>query len=209
MPSIKGLELLIRKSQPTDKQWVRLIEARRDLIKPYLDSFTLTELGTLECLRRETFKHALRLDISTTTGDERFSLKTQGIFCVQPYSAVEKIPQSNCFFPERCSGCSNGKMRVWGLTRSGIWVLVTIDFVGECGYKNRGYERATDVEIVEADLPVIIKETKEKPQQMWEELGKAIIDFAEKRELLYRQVANLAKMVRIEELALSLIPNQT
>jgi len=95
MPSTKGLEVFVRKNQLADEEWFGLIEARRELIKPHLDSFTLPELGSFECMRSEvSFTHELRLDVSTTTGDERFSLKTQGIFRIQPWSAVERIPNS-------------------------------------------------------------------------------------------------------------------
>ncbi|OGZ32542.1 MAG: hypothetical protein A3H02_00150 [Candidatus Niyogibacteria bacterium RIFCSPLOWO2_12_FULL_41_13] len=209
MPSTKGLEVFVRKNQLIDEEWFGLIEARRELIKPHLDSFTLPELGTLECMRSETsFTHMLRLDIATTIGDERFSLKTQGIFRIQPWSAVERIPNSGHRPPPGGVNCPDGTMRVWGLTRSGLWVLVTIGFVGENGYKDRGYERARTVEIVETDLPAIATKTKEKPQRMWKELGKVIKGFAEHRKSLYNQALNLAQMVEVEELAFSLIPKE-
>lgn len=205
MPSTKGLEVFVRKDQFADEEWFGLIEARRELIKPHLDSFTLPELGSLECMWSESrFMHMLRLDVSTSTGDERFSLKTQGIFHVQSWSAVERITNSGYYLPAGVN-YSGGTKRVWGLTRSGLWTLVTIGFVDEVGYKGRGYERARTVEIVEADLPTIATKTKEKPQRMWEELGKVIKDFAEHRKSLYDQALNIARMVEIEELAFSLV----
>lgn len=210
MPPTKGIEVFIRKGQITDKEWFELIEARRELIKPHLDSFTLPELGSLECMRSElSFTHMLRLDVSASTGDERFSLKTQGIFREQPWSAVERIRNSGYCAPPGGSNCPDGTMRVWGLTRSGVWVLVTIGFIGEAGYKGRGYERATTIEIIEVDLPTIAAKTKEKPQKIWKELGNVIKNFAEHRESLYNQALNLARMVEIEELAFSLIPKET
>jgi len=209
MPSTKRLEVFVRKNQLADEEWFGLIEARRELVKPHLDSFTLPELGALECMRSElSFTHMLRWDVSTSTGDERFSLKTQGIFRMQPWSAVERIPNSGYRPPPGGVNCPDGTMRVWGLTRSGLLVLVTIGFVGENGYKDRGYERARTVEIIEADLSTIAAKTKEKPQRMWEELGKAIKSFAEHRKSLYNQALNLARMVEIEELAFSLVPKE-
>lgn len=208
MPSTKGLEVFVRKNQLADEEWFGLIEARRELIKPHLDSFTLPELGMLECMQSDNFMHMLRYDVSTTTGDERFSLKTQGIFRMQSWSAVERIPNSGYCAPPGGVNCPDGTMRVWGLTRSGLWVLVTIGFVGERGYKDRGYERAKTVEIVETDLPTIAAKTNEKPQRMWEELGKVIKGFAGHRNALYNQALNLARMVEVEELALSLIPKE-
>jgi len=209
MPSTKGLEMLVRKNELAYEEWFGLIETRRELIKPHLGSFTLPELGVLECMRSQiSFTHMLRLDISTTTGDERFSLKTQGIFRMQPWSAVDRIPNSGYHAPPGYVKCLDGIMQVWGLTRSGLWVLVTISFVGEDGYKGRGYERAKTVKIIETDLPTIAAKTKEEPRQIWEELGKAVKVFAEHRKLLYSQALNVARMVEVEELAFSLIPKE-
>ncbi len=209
MPSTKGLEVFIRNNQLTDEEWFGLIKARRDLIKPHLDSFTLPEIGSLKCLRSEvSFTHMLSLDISASTGDERFSLKTQGIFHKQPWSAVEKIPNSGFRPPPGGVDCPNGIMRVWGLTRSGLWIIATISYVGEHGYKGRGYERATNVEIVESDIPTIVAKTKEEPQRIWGELGKAIKSWREHRLALYNQALNLSRMVEIEELALSLVSSE-
>lgn len=207
MPSTKGLEMFVRKNQFVDEEWFGLIEARHELIKPHLKSFTLPELGELECMGNAfNVTHMLKLDVSTTTGDERFSLKTQGIFRTQQYSAVERVPNSGYRPPPGGVKCPDGTMQVWGLTRSGLWVLVTIGFVGEEGYKGHGYERARTVKIVETDLPTIVARTKEKPQWVWEELGKVIKGFAEHRKSLYNQALGLARMVEVEEFAFSLIP---
>ena len=200
MPSTKGVEVFIRKNPLTDKEWLGLIEARRELIKPYLDSITLPELGSLECLKIDTYMHALNNNAPSLTEDEQLSLKTQGLFFKQPRSVVKEISGKGCLFS------SGGITWVWGLTRSGLWVLVTINFIGELGYKNRGYERAETVEIVESDLSTIVAITKEEPQQMWKELGETIKGFAEHHKPLYNQMLRLAQMVEIEELALELVP---
>ncbi|OGZ29780.1 MAG: hypothetical protein A2931_00595 [Candidatus Niyogibacteria bacterium RIFCSPLOWO2_01_FULL_45_48] len=207
MPFTEGLEALIgKKGRITDTEWLVLIEARRKLIKPHLDSFTLPILGSLKCLRNElSFKHEIDCDISVSGGDQRFSLKTQGFFWAQPWSAVERISNSgSCNWPGYVA-CPDGTMHIWGLTRSGLWVLVTIEFVGESGYKERGYERAKSVKIFEADLRAIIEKTKENPRHMWSHLGAVIKSFAERRKCLYNQALDLARMVEIEELALSIV----
>ena len=210
MPSTKGLEVFVRKDRIADEEWLDLIEARRELIKPHLDSFTLPELGSVKCLRNENFMHELRFDISTSTGDPRFSLKTQGVFSMQPWGAVERIPNSG-YRPWPTDGhvnCPDGIIQIWGLTRSGLWVLITVEFIGKEGYKDRGYERANTVHIVEADLPTIIAKTKEKPQRMWEQLGNVIRSFAVHRKWLYDQASYLVWTVEAEELALSLISKE-
>lgn len=206
MPSTKGLEVLVRKNSLTDDEWLSLIEARRELIKPHLDSFTLAELGSFPCLTSESVHyHEIKLDNPIVVGEEPFSLKTQGIFDMQPWQAVERIPNPDYKRFHAGARCLSGTLLLWGLTRSGLWVLVTVRFVGENGYKDRGNERAESVEIIETDLPTIIAKTKSNPQDMWKKLGRAVKESAEKRENLYKMARNLARMVNVEELALQTI----
>ena len=205
MVSTQGLELFIRKDRLSDEEWFVLIEARRSLIKPYLNTFTLPELGSLKCLCRASFTHELSMDCPEIGGDEKFSLETQGIFYPQPWSAIERIPNSGLRPRPGDVSCPDGIMQVWGLTRSGLWILAEVRFVGEAGYKRRGYERAKTVVIRQVDLSTIISKTKEEPQKMWRDLGEVIKEWAEFRERLYNQALNIARMVGIEELALSLI----
>jgi len=199
MPSTKGLETFVRKKQITDEEWDDLIEDRRELIKPHLDFFTLPELGSLFCVKDgESCQHELKYDVSVSTGDPRFSLKTQGIFRKQPWCSV-KQPSIDRY----------GTMRVWGLARSGLWVLVTIGFIEE-DKDSHGFKvgRAINVDIVESDLSTIVRETNQEPQLIWEELGKAIQGWAESRKQIYDKALDLSLMVQFEELAFSLIPKE-
>ena len=202
----KGLETFIREKQLTDKEWLDLIETRREIIKPHLDSLLLTDLGSLACMQSSiNFNHHLRQDVSTSRGDERFSLKTKGIFGKQPWKAVNRIPNSGYRPGPGYINIPDGTMQVWGLTHSGLWVLVTVDFVGESGYKDRGYERATTVKVVETSLPLLVFETKEEPKVIWEEIGKTIKRWAEDRKNLYHQARDFAQVVEAEEFTLSLL----
>lgn len=210
MVPTSGLEKLVRQDQLDDQDWFELIEERLALIKPHLSTFSLSELGELECLRSEgSFTHALRYDDPTLDGDRKFSLKTRGIFRSQHFSDVGHFPNSG-YQPGRTSGyiaCPDGIMMVWGLTDSGLWVIVEIAFSGEPGYKDRGYERATSVTIKEAGLQAIISQTKDKPQTIWNELGEAIQVWTESRKSLYHQALEINRAVQLEELTLSLIPS--
>ncbi|HZS43196.1 MAG TPA: hypothetical protein VFA52_03195 [Candidatus Paceibacterota bacterium] len=211
MPSINTevLEKLVRPNQPTREEWVELIEARRKLIKSHLDKFTLPTLGKLECMKSESgFCHEISFDGPTTVGNENFSLETQGIFHLQPLQAVKTVPNSGYRSYPSGPSVPNGSKVVWGLTRSGLWVLATIHFIGLPGYKERGREKAEIIEIQQANLPTIIGATEEEPQQIWEKLGEAIKRWARRREELYNQALNLARVVEIEELSVSLIPKE-
>ena len=208
MPSTKGLEKLVRKKKLTNDEWLEMIEARRELIKPHLNSFTLPELGKLECVKSEGHHlHNLYLDLGCES-EGKFSLKTQGIFRLQPYQAVEKFPDTG--HRPGPGGCPvpNSLKKVWGLTRAGQWLLVTIHCIGIPGYKGRGREQAVHIEFLESDLRNIVKLAKVKPQDILHELGDVICKFAEQRERLYEHAHNLAQMIRIEELALRLIDRE-
>ena len=205
MPSSEeGMSILVRKGGVEIEEWLLLLEKRRELLKPHLDSITLPELGRLKCLQTESFQHDLQLDNPTIIGSEEFSLRTQGIFCVQMWKAIEHIPNSGfAGYPGACQ-CLDGVLRAWGLTRSGKWVLITIHFSGHAGYKDRGYEKAEILEIKEADLATILDATKLKPKTIWNELGRVAKGIVEQREHLLHQVRHLAMVVEMEELALSL-----
>ena len=84
MPSTKGLEILLRNTLLTNEEWLRLLEARRDLVRPYLDKFTLPALGSLRCLcsgelRRD---HEIWSDLATEAFKNYDSdILMRGIFC--------------------------------------------------------------------------------------------------------------------------------
>lgn len=204
MPSNEGLKLLVSKETIDEVMWYRLIQARRALIKPHLDKFTLPELGSLECLRSEVgFTHHLAMDTPTVAGDKRFSLKTQGIFD-RAIHADQRIPNSGYQAESGYVSCPDGIMYVWGLTRSSDWLLIKVEFKGEPGYKNRGYERAQTVTIYEETLEAIMAVIKVEPISMWRMLGNKIKEWTEFRERLYHQALDISRIVETEELLLGL-----
>ncbi len=207
MPNTEGLELLARKKPLTAGEWHQLIEARHSLIKPHLNSFTLSELGDLKCLRTETFSHELRFDSPTLIGDERFSLKTQGIFD-RPYSGIQRIPDSGFRGAPGEGSIPDGKMYIWGLTRNALWVLVEVTFKGEVRYKRRGYEKAETVDIQESDLITIVDMTKTELEEIWKHLGETVKGWVQSREHLYNVALELGRIVEIEELILSTIQDR-
>ena len=201
MLSTAGVELLIREGQLTDKRWRDLVEARRKLVKPFLDSLTLPELGALRCLKTEHYEHELSLS-GTVTGDDRFSFKTQGIFGV---ASRKSIPGSGYQAPPGGRSCPDGTMKIWGLTRGGLWILVTASYAGTYGWKGRGQELAQTIEVQEADLDTILAKTGAKPQYIWEEIGEAVKGWLKRSAILYGRVVQLAERVKAEETIVWLI----
>lgn len=207
MPSYDGgLGVFVRKGKVQIEEWLLLLERRRELIRPHLDSITLPEIGHLMCLRNEAFLHDLRLDEPkiVATGSEDLSLKTQGIFRVQPLYKKETFPATR-FQTAPILNRPDGIVRAWGLTRKAKWVLVTVHFSGQPGWNQRGYEKAELVEIKETDLVAIIEATKQRPKSMWFELGKAFKEIVEQRRHLLNELIPAETTVEMEERAFSLM----
>lgn len=197
MPHSTTLELLVRKSELSDESWLQLIEARREMVKRYLDSFTLGEIGSLECLRRENSYHKISDNEPTLIKDPwngHFSLKTQGIFGwkVERASPPNGTFVGNNFF-------ANGKVHIWGLTRSSLWILADLSFVGEHGRKNRGYDKAISIEIQEASLSTILTKLKIRPRLIWDTIGESVYDLTHRRKILYEQALELIREIELED----------
>lgn len=207
MPSpTDGLKVFLRKGEVEIDEWLHLLEARANLLRPHLDSITLPELKRLKCLRMGTFEHDLSSDNFNveTVGD--CSLRMQGIFRVQHWENVERIPGTG-FAPAYSTKFQDGIVRAWGLTRKGKWVLITILFSGQPGHKEHGYEKPEFVKIEETDLVTILTATKEKPERIWLELGKEVRAFVEHRKRLLWTAERLESVVEAEESAYYLAKN--
>lgn len=195
-----GLEIMFDKIALDNEDWMRLIEVRQSFIKPHLNNFTLKELGSISCLARESFTHSIAIDGPKLIGNEKFSLKTQGIFHFQQYSKRKIVPNTGGYDTRR-DVCypSDGTIIIWGLTRADQWVTAAVNYIGKDGYKGRGYEKAISVDIQETDLKSLIFITQEEPKKIWKALGESIKEWARAREILYNQALNLVKIIELEE----------
>lgn len=208
MPSATdGLKVFLRKENPDIKDWLSLLEARAELLKPYLDSITLPTLGRLRCLRHADCLHEVQLDKPVLFTDNEFSLMTQGIFSMQPQEAVQYVPGTGYQDP-RGIAYPDGMVYAWGLTRSKKWVLAEIHFSGQEGTV-RGYEKAEIVKINEADLVTIIQSTRETPKEMWFKLGEEARELVKRRQRLLNEALELERVVDAEETAFYIIRNAT
>lgn len=195
----RGLELLVPKKCLTIQDWYELTEARRVFIKSHLKTFTLMKLGEYECLMGESpSHHGIKCDAPKVGGDGKFSLETQGVFGGH-HSVWEKRPADYYRFGGQLSGWHpSGNAWFWGLTRAGQWILVKVDFRGESGYKNGGYERAKKVEIGLSDPEAISAAMELKPWAIYGALGKAAGQWLAARKRLYNQALEIVKELEME-----------
>ncbi len=187
------LSILVPHQPITFEEWLLLIEARRAEIAPYLDTFTLPPIGTSIKLRSEVSQtHDLHVDGPEMVGLTRSS---QGLFRSQDWKDVERRVGTG-YAPDRHSGhvaCPDGTLKAWGLLRENKWVLVTVDFVGEPGYRDRGYERAVHVEVREVDINTLLRETKVGPRVIWDELENLVLTWLQQAKSRYENLQHLAE----------------
>jgi len=207
-PKTDGLAVLCRTTPLSDQEWLDTIETRRQAIKPHLDTFTLSTLGQVKCLQLENITHAISDNSPECVGGE-FDLNTQGIFRIAPWnSRVLNQRESRGLNYEREFRTLGGILYIWGLTRKAQWIIASVSYICEAGYKGRGYERTTKVEIEEAMVLKILSLCNVRYEEIWRELSKEVHLWNKKREELYNTSLNLTRMCDIEELALSLIPRE-
>ena len=202
MPSLTALDILVRPEPLNNEQWIDLIEARRRFIKPYLETYTLPELQKLQCVHYEG-NLLTELSGRETVGDDRFSTSTQGIFGIQPWQAQGRIDPSG-LQPTGGEGVPNYTRKVWGLTRANQWVIVTITFNKVRGYKDRGAEKITQVEIIESDLPNIIQVTQTPPLVIWQAMHAIVQTWIRRQEQLHNQLLNMHATMIMENRTLKL-----
>lgn len=214
MPSTEGLELLVRRTQPDYGEWLELLEARKRMLRPYLDMVSLGKLGDIKCLKREENQpkgfredHPIVQSSQTEQGDTPFTLDTQGIFSAKWVPAF--IPHSGYQAPPGGVSSPDGVVHFWGLTRSARWILVRVEFRGHPGYKNRGVQVASAVIIQETTPARIVEKMWYTAQEIWLELGRAVHNWLLDRQRLYLQIEETSHQIAMEERALSVIPAES
>ncbi len=182
----------------TTAEWYQLIEARKGLIGPYLDRFTLKELRAVECLYRETrFTGTLGGLVCSSGG---FSLETQGIFG-HSFKSRKKMSQGvemHAWHGD-LSIPADGRLSIWGLTRQKTWIVAIVSYKGSAGYKDRGREDATHVRIEEVKLPAMVKLSCCTPQEIWLALGKQLREFVEIRRNQYEGMREITELMAWED----------
>ncbi len=171
------------------------------MIKPFLDHITLPALGDLNCLHHaDNWRHALNADTPEVTGDKGHSLKTQGVFRTQWWENIKYKP-----YEKGDPLARSGTVLVWGISRSGKWVLATVRFIGSDKRHSRGWEEAKTVVIEKVALAQLLARTKEPPERIWKELGDVVKGWAAYHKSLFEDTLQLAQTFEMEEAALSCV----
>lgn len=190
----KGVSLLLQRPEVTRKERFALLEARRELVKPHLHQFKLPTLSDVKCLKQEHHAHELGLDRFSLESNIAVGPEFRGMFGY----GVRKIEPGGRRYP-------NGTRYLWGLMREGDWVLITVEFKGERGYKDRGYERAETVRVESSNPQQICEVCEIEPEQ----IAKVIWDYVEhwrmKRETALRHADEVLRAFHLENTVIELI----
>lgn len=185
---------LVRKNILREDEWISLIQQRREfLIKPYLKSFTLPELGSVGCMwtdRVALLRHNLHDDDPKINSRGEFSLMTQGIFYETKYSTNDG---------------KTGMKFICGLTRQDKLILAEIKYaISENPIAK--YETATTINIGHTIFERILEITGEDPKNILCMLDNQILSWEKTCKERLEDISRIAAIMRAENFALQHIP---
>jgi len=166
-----------------------LIEARIEMLKPHLNDFTFEKLGDIgldgELWPNQRTLHELRPVVyATMSSIATVNLNFQGIYgCENPIINT--------------SIGLNGKMKIWGFSRSGFWLYGEIHFykkpIEPCLWKAE-YENELFIREVELSelIPIFVN-------NIWSTLGNFIKEIHKKQAEKFRITSEMSEVIEFEE----------
>jgi len=204
-----GLEILVRRDGRCalhETDWLKLVEARLEMIKPHLRDMTLKSLGDIRIINDDFGFHDLNRDKPKVSG-EKFNLATRGIFPNNDIWAGTAIEE---YDREGGTSATAATYRSWGLTRDGEWIMIEVFSTNK--HKRYRYERRAEqvktVKIEESTLADACVFCKRSPQDIWKRLGEIVKKWAEHRKNLYEDAQCLEEEVLWEEAFIELLPQE-
>ena len=209
MPRTDGLSLFLRTGPLSPDEQLQLLETRRLLLKPHLDSILLPKLGDVECLRSEvSFTHRIAMDLPEVLEGSR-GLGLRGIFGVQPWEHMLRFANTGYRASPGGVDCPDGVIRLWGLTRDAEWIVASIGFKGQEGYKGRGYEKAATLIIEQIPAFVMLEKTGTRAVDIWRALGKFAATLRQNREAAFQTADKLARIMAAEEQVFEMLQSRS
>ena len=190
MPSTKGLEVLLKHSHFSRKDWEHFLEIRRELVEPFLDVVLLGTLGSQKCLHDgKGHYHALRDDAPTTFLNGKVDevaqvFGIQGIFPVRGYQPEDARVVKSC-----------------GLSRKGQWLWIEID----CTITDTGYQQATEVRVAEySSIEDILSDEIFDPRDIDRGIASTVGEWLRIHEKIYKKLADVNETIGMEYKVLEL-----
>ncbi|MEI6042706.1 MAG: hypothetical protein WCQ00_04045 [bacterium] len=190
----------------TQEEWLRVIQSRIDMIKPYMYELTFNPLGELALLYDDFGRHTLK---DLVKGAEYLPfLDNRGILPL----GDDNVSDNTFHFNDdpAMEGRPDGvTQKLWMLDRSCNWYAVQVR--SNITYENHGQHtnlrRCTPMEVLCA--PTALDDsfwefTNRTPNQIWQRLGDAIKEHVKKRRELLNVFIDLERTVNFEENLLNL-----
>ena len=195
MPSKKALGVIVNNGKLTDENLVEMIESRQSLMRQFLDRYTLTELRELDLLKDE----------SSTWGAKHRLSNYEKVFSENGQSEILK---TRCIVVSKVFLQSLKKKKILAIIRSGEFVLFSIDYIVEEWKESHDVmtEKPTNIsmEVIGEDgLLDILKSLSINPLEIFKKMGKIVLGLYKHQKEFFDDISNAARMIEIEDLALS------
>jgi len=181
-----GMQILVRRDQVTKDEWIKLINARKALIEPLMDKVSLKTLGDSWVSREGGFK-IREASFKTFSLEFNNPLGLQGFFAEKGSIPTEELEK-------RIYG-------LWGITRSGVWVLVLM----VSHLENHRFEMR-EISVLRSTPKKIMEELGISAKEVWDQLGIFVKNAVKERERLLDEIKNIKDIILAEDAVLSLIP---
>lgn len=200
-----GVRRLVRQGVLSRMDWLEMIEARRELIEPHLNTMDLKTIGKARvadysnswCIVEANNPWVLSFDPGLNLDTRCWWPMGEGLYSNHMLSRIQHIYDPPGSSP--AVGCTD---TFWALTRSGRWVIVTatVRFPDHRqSWAGMLRSKVLRVEIREVLASDIIATLKIEPQDLWGQLGKLARQWQQRREELLTDARRLVEVFDFED----------
>ena len=203
------IAILARQNAITKEEWIKMIQARTEMLKPHFHDLTLRPLEDLSIIYDDYGLHKLKDYSHEKSTNVGWSFDMRGIYPLED----EKF-SSNTFLFSAMDRWQNSPIsttqKFWALNRDCSWVTIQIN--SDIANENDGMHvnrRCTPKEVIcnltelDDSFWIFVKRT---PRQIWQRLGDAIKELAQKRRERVVPIFEIEEAIKIEEYLFNFVP---
>jgi len=168
----KNMKLLLRSGALTQDEWVVFLENVVDELRPRLETFKLPTFGELACMDDKSGRYEI---VSKHNPKEigNYFLRNHGVSYFQDTGErLNKVGQTR-------------SIKAWGLSKEGVWVLITVNVEACLDHSNSIWEHAESADISRVSLPALFDAAKMPPYSVWMVIRLEVEKWEAKRRMRY------------------------
>lgn len=203
MPSNKGLSLFLQKDPVTEEQLYKLLESRREVMKPFLERITMQSLNQHTFVYNGRGYEEFKDNKGEYLGNCIYHAQgeVQGIFH-HSYKSCKEVEIDRWVNEERVKSMA-GETQYWGLSRYGDWLIVHGHLYRD---DNPKAEFLHNVWIKHAESAKdMCEQTQTDPRVVLEHLRRAAEDWVESKRQQLKLFGQLLQMMEAEERVLEVL----